>query len=131
MTLNIQKMAFKSLRPIIWTKDLQKTTKFYKSLGFKIQDQNEDWIWASLKKDDAEIMLALPHDDANFKQANFTGSFYFVVDNVDELWNSVKDTCEVVYEIETFEWDMREFAIYDNNGYVLQFGEEVKLTFND
>jgi len=39
-------MAFKSLRPIIWTKDLQKTTKFYKKLGFKIADQNEDWIWA-------------------------------------------------------------------------------------
>ncbi|WP_333661449.1 VOC family protein [Chishuiella changwenlii] len=124
-------MAFKSLRPIIWTKDLQKTTKFYKSLGFKIEDQNEDWIWACLKKDDAEIMLAFPNDDANFKQAAFTGSFYFVVDNVDELWNSVKDTCEVVYEIETFEWDMREFAIYDNNGYVLQFGEEVKVTFKD
>lgn len=124
-------MAFKSLRPIIWTKDLQKTTKFYKNLGFKIQDQNEDWIWASLKKDDTEIMLAFPNDDANFKQANFTGSFYFVVDNVDELWNSVKNTCEVVYEIETFEWDMREFAIYDNNGYVLQFGEEVDVTFND
>lgn len=124
-------MAFKSLRPIIWTKDLQKTTKFYKNLGFKIQDQNEDWIWASLKKDDTEIMLAFPNDDANFKQANFTGSFYFVVDNVDELWNSVKNTCEVVYEIETFEWDMREFAIYDNNGYVLQFGEEVNVTFND
>ena len=27
-------------------------------------------------------------------------------------------------EIETFEWGMREFAIYDNNGYVLQFGQE-------
>jgi len=28
----------------------------------------------------------------------------------------------ICYEIETFEWGMREFAIYDNNGYILQFG---------
>ncbi len=124
-------MAFKSLRPIIWTKDLQKTTKFYKKLGFKIADQNEDWIWACLQKDDVEIMLAYPNEGADFEQANFTGSFYFVVDNVDELWNQVKDDCEVVYEIETFEWDMREFAIYDNNGYILQFGQEIEVTFED
>ena len=124
-------MAFKSLRPIIWTKDLQKTTKFYKKLGFKIADQNEDWIWACLQKDDVEIMLAYPNEGADFERANFTGSFYFVVDNVDELWNQVKDDCEVVYEIETFEWDMREFAIYDNNGYTLQFGQEIKVTFED
>ena len=124
-------MAFKSLRPIIWTKDLQKTTKFYKKLGFKIADQNEDWIWACLQKDDVEIMLAYPNEGADFERANFTGSFYFDVDNVDELWNQVKDDCEVVYEIETFEWDMREFAIYDNNGYILQFGQEIEVTFED
>lgn len=124
-------MAFKSLRPIIWTKDLQKTTKFYKKLGFKIADQNEDWIWACLQKDDVEIMLAYPNEGADFERANFTGSFYFVVDNVDELWNQVKDDCEVVYEIEAFEWDMREFAIYDNNGYILQFGQEIEVTFED
>ena len=124
-------MAFKSLRPIIWTKDLQKTTKFYKKLGFKIADQNEDWIWACLQKDDVEIMLAYPNEGADFERANFTGSFYFVVDNVDELWNQVKDDCEVVYEIETFEWDMREFSIYDNNGYILQFGQEIEVTFED
>ena len=124
-------MAFKSLRPIIWTKDLQKTTKFYKKLGFKIADQNEDWIWACLQKDDVEIMLAYPNEGADFERANFTGSFYFVVDNVDELWNQVKDDCEVVYEIETFEWDMREFAIYDNNGYILQFGQKIEVTFED
>ena len=124
-------MAFKSLRPIIWTKDLQKTTKFYKKLGFKIADQNEDWIWACLQKDDVEIMLAYPNEGADFERANFTGSFYFVVDNVDELWNQVKNDSEVVNEIETFEWDMREFAIYDNNGYILQFGQEIEVTFED
>lgn len=120
-------MTFKKLRPIIWTKDLQKTTKFYKKLGFKIADQNEDWIWACLKKDDVEIMLAFPNENADFKKPVFTGSLYFDVDNIDALWNIVKDDCEIVYEIETFDWDVREFAIYDNNGYILQFGQEINV----
>lgn len=29
------------------------------------------------------------------------------------------------YPIENFNYGMREFVIYDNNGYVLQFGEAV------
>jgi len=28
----------------------------------------------------------------------------------------------VVYPIESFDYGMREFAIRDNNGYILQFG---------
>ena len=27
--------------------------------------------------------------------------------------------------IETFDWGLRGFAIYDNNSYMLQFGQEI------
>ena len=37
----------------------------------------------------------------------------------------VKEKVKVVYPIENFEWEMREFAIYDNNGYMLQFGQDI------
>jgi hypothetical protein len=30
------------------------------------------------------------------------------------------------YPLETFEYGLREFAIYDNNGYMLQFGTPVR-----
>lgn len=52
----------------------------------------------------------------------FTGSLYFQCDEVGELWNSLEDKVTVVYPIEDFEYGMREFAICDNNGYLLQFG---------
>jgi hypothetical protein len=29
------------------------------------------------------------------------------------------------YPIEDFEYGRREFAIFDNNGYLLQFGQEI------
>jgi hypothetical protein len=36
-----------------------------------------------------------------------------------------KDKARICYELEEFEYGMREFAVYDNNGYLLQFGEPV------
>ena len=38
---------------------------------------------------------------------------------------AVKDKAKIVYPLEDFEWQMREFAIYDNNGYMLQFGQDI------
>jgi hypothetical protein len=37
----------------------------------------------------------------------------------------LKDKTKVCYPIETFGYGMREFAIFDNNGYLLQFGQPV------
>ena len=71
-------------------------------------------------------MLAKPNAHTPFDKAHFTGSFYFTVDDVETLWQDLKNKAKVVYELETFEWGMREFAIYDNNGYMLQFGQDIE-----
>lgn len=70
-------------------------------------------------------MLSKPNELENFNEIGFTGSFYFNVNNVDELWEDLKTKAKICYEIETFDWEMREFAIYDNNGYILQFGQHI------
>jgi hypothetical protein len=38
------------------------------------------------------------------------------------LWAEVKDVAKIAYPLEVFDYGMSEFAIYDNNGYMLQFG---------
>lgn len=117
---------FNYLRPILWTSQLTETIAFYvENLGFTCGECNEDWGWATLHRNDVEIMLAKPNAHTPFEKPVFTGSFYINVQDVDALWNQLKDTCKLCYDIETFEWGMREFAIYDNNGYLLQFGQEV------
>jgi len=114
------------LRPILWTENLDETIVFYTQiLGFTLLGRNDDWQWASLKKDDVQVMLSKPNEHENFKGISFTGSFYFNVEKIDELWENLKTKAKICYEIETFEWGMREFAVYDNNGYILQFGEPV------
>ncbi len=69
-------------------------------------------------------MFAKPNAHTNYDKISFTGSFYFEVDDVETIWNQLKNKVEIAYNLETFEWGMKEFAIKDNNGYILQFGSK-------
>lgn len=115
---------FTSLRPVLWTENLEEAIGFYiHILGFIVLGKNDDWNWALLQKDDIQIMLSKPNGHEKVSAISFTGSFYFTVTDVDELWEELKTKAKICYQIETFDWEMREFAIYDNNGYILQFGQ--------
>ena len=61
----------------------------------------------------------------NYGTILLSGSLYINVEDVDALWENLKDKCEVVYPIENFIYEMREFAIKDNNRYVINFAEPV------
>jgi uncharacterized glyoxalase superfamily protein PhnB len=116
-------MKLSQLVPTLWTNDLDQTIEFYEQLlGFECVNRTEGW--ALLKKDEVEMMFSLPNAHESFDKLQFTGSFYFHPDNVDELWQQLKDKSTIVYPLEDFPYGMREFAIRDNNGYILQFGQE-------
>ena len=66
-------------------------------------------------------MLHLP-----FEKPAMTGSIYFNVEGVDAWWERLKDRCTVEYPVDDFECGMREFAIRDNSGYLLQFGQQTE-----
>jgi uncharacterized glyoxalase superfamily protein PhnB len=117
-------MKLHSLVPMLWTNDLDQTVEFYRQmLGFECVNRME--AWALLKKDTIELMLSLPNAHEAFDKIQFTGSFYFRPDDVSQLWQQLKNKATVVYPLEDFEYGMREFAIRDNNGYILQFGQEI------
>jgi uncharacterized glyoxalase superfamily protein PhnB len=117
-------MKLNRVVPLLWTKDIEKSIAFYRDvLNFECVNRVEGW--AALKKDEVELMLSVPNAHEPSDKIQFTGSFYFHPDNVDELWQQVKDKATVVYPLENFDYGMREFAIRDNNGYILQFGQEI------
>lgn len=119
-------MTLKGLRPMLWTQHLKETVDFYTGvLGFTAGAHNDEWGWATLYRDGVEIMVALPNEESDFDEPAFTGSLYITTDDVDALWQDLKDKASIAYNLDNFEWGMREFAIYDNNGYILQFGQEI------
>jgi len=113
-----------ALTPILRTVDLEGSVRFYTSvLGFTCSNQSA--TWASMKRGQATFMLLVPDRRIQDREPSFTGSLYFSTDDVDEFWRTVKDRARISYELETFPYGMREFGIYDNNGYLLQFGQPV------
>ncbi len=119
-------MKLEALTPMIWTNEMKETIQFYTEvLGFTCTEYSEEWGWASLSKDAVGIMLTKPNEHTPFDGPKYTGSFYFNTDDVDGLWEQLKDKTKICYKIENFDYGMRDFAIYDNNGYMLQFGQEL------
>ncbi|MBU6238028.1 MAG: VOC family protein [Planctomycetes bacterium] len=106
------------------TWDIPATISFYTDvLGFTCKTYDEEWGWAHLNRDGIAIMISGPNEHEGDTAPGFTGSLYITCDDVDDLWTSLKDRVRVCYPIEDFDYGMREFGIYDNNGYLLQFGK--------
>jgi uncharacterized glyoxalase superfamily protein PhnB len=117
-------MKFQSLAPMLWVKDIRRSLFFYTTLlGFHCVNQREHW--ATLEKDGIELMLSLPNAREGCDKMQFTGSFYFRCAKVDQWWEVLRDKAPIVYPIENFDYGMREFAIRDLDGYILQFGAEI------
>jgi uncharacterized glyoxalase superfamily protein PhnB len=119
-------MTLKNLSPMFYTESIDETVQFYCNiLGFECDHNNPTLEWASVKKDDVEIMFCLPNFHIPFEKPQFTGSIYIKSDDVDSVWASVKDKTQTCYPLEDFDYGMREFAIFDNNGYLIQFGQSI------
>ena len=86
-------MKLTNLRPMLWTEDLQASIGFYTEiLGFDANEVNHEWGWASLSKDDVSLMLAKPNEHSSYEEIGFTGSFYFNTDDVDALWEELRQS---------------------------------------
>jgi len=113
-----------AVRPMLAVNSIDDTILFYRNLlGFECVSRMGGW--AALRKDQVEIMISLPNEHEPFEKPALTGSLYFNCSDVDALWDEIKGRVNVVYPIENFFYGMREFAIRDNNGYILQFGQEI------
>jgi catechol 2,3-dioxygenase-like lactoylglutathione lyase family enzyme len=119
-------MKLTHLKPMIWTTNLKETVDFYTDiLGFACTGISEEYGWASVLRDHVEIMMAVPNVPASFENPAFTGSFYITSTNIEHMWEELKDRTKIAYPIDNFKYGMREFAIYDNNGYLIQFGQRI------
>jgi uncharacterized glyoxalase superfamily protein PhnB len=115
-------MSVQLMSVILRADDLDGTAQFYCDvLGFSRTGEGKGFV--GLTNGKAQIMLATPNAHEAWNGPAFTGSLYLYVDDVDSLWARLSVRTKICYPIESFDYGMREFAIYDNNGYVIQFGQ--------
>ncbi len=117
-------MAVRGVSIALSTEDVARSAKFYvEQLGFTCTLHLEGF--ARVRLGAADIMLTQPNAHLPWQGPRFTGSIYLDVDNIDELWESLKTRARIVYPIETMEYGVREFGLLDDNGYQLSFAQHV------
>lgn len=108
--------------PVLPSMDIKATTKFYvETLGFHVTGDYDDYVL--LQRDYVEVHLW--HGAARNICEN--SGCYLRVANVDELYKEFSEKgVKMRHPLELKEWGMREFAVIDNDGNLLRFGEPAK-----
>ena len=115
-----------SLTPMLEVQNMNQAISFYEEkLGFKCVGKQE-YTWARLEKDQVSIMLTERYSQKEHLYPVMTGSIYLYTDEIDLLWDKLKESVNIAYPIENFDYGMREFAFYDPNGYLIQLGQAVE-----
>ena len=123
----------KSLSPNLMVNDVSQTLEFYiKTLGFKkvmtVPDSG-NLVWAMVQSGAITFMF---QEKKNIKEeypqlAQFEKggglSFYINVTNVQELYDNIKGKVKIVKELYKTFYGSTDFAIEDNNGYILTFSQ--------
>lgn len=108
------------------THSIDKTVEFWsKVLGFDCSGSYSDQ-WVELSRDAVSVMFSSPNQHQGFEKPYLTGALYLETDDVDTEWEEIGKKADVCYEIENFDYGMREFGVFDNNGYLIQFGQRIE-----
>lgn len=121
-----------SLAPNIFVKDINATIRFYEILGFKLMMQvpeEGDPIWAMMMCGNVTFMFqSFESLDTELPEIsrNDGGSllFYIRIKDIRQFHDSIKDKVTILKGLEKTFYGATEFAILDNNGYVLTFAED-------
>ena len=136
---------FKKLSPNLMVNNVQETVKYYiEILEFDfvmgvVNESNEiimengydkNLIYALVKTSNIELMFqernSLANDVSSFAEQNpnATMTLYFEVEDVDALYDKIKNKVKIIKDINTTWYNMREFYISDPNGYILTFATQ-------
>lgn len=115
-------MALTSLTPMLQTLSIAETRQWYADmLGFRCVSKPDD-NWCHLVRDSVELMFMT---NAHLGAPGATATQYITLDDVMALYETLKGRWPIEWGPQDMPYGMREFAIRDNNGYLLSFGQDI------
>jgi len=123
---------YKFAATVFLVADVGATARWYRDvLGFRFNSfpDVEPFEWASVHRDSVEIMLqrspGYQKPDLDPIRPGGAWNAYFYVDEVDALFEAIKERIIVRRTPCDQPYQLREFEIADPNGYVLVFGQNL------
>ena len=116
----------KKIVPMIHVPDVRSTVEWYETLGFTVNGTHEDegeMSWALLSFGNGELMLSEGGRPSTDHRREV--DLYVHVDDVDDLYQRLKDRVEVVVEPYDAFYGMRELIIRDLNRFWITFGQVI------
>jgi uncharacterized glyoxalase superfamily protein PhnB len=128
---------YKNITPNLMTENVAETIAFYERLGFTATEtvpkegaQNSGGLqFAILVKDNLMLMfqeresLTAEYPILKTDKTQSSITLYIIVEDVNTYYDEIKSKYEVQSELHKTFYGAEEFAIKDNNGYVLTFTE--------
>ena len=119
---------FNRLSAAIPVVSLQETLDYYKE-KFGFYEEWADGPDGGLRRDDLRVLFA--EDPAYAKLINTSKRRFVIlwfVDNVDEIYREFKEErkIDIIQDIESKHYGIREFSIIDNNGYLIRIAEGIE-----
>ncbi len=116
----------KKVTPMIHVADVEKTAKWYESIGFEIVATNldcDEMNWARIGCGDNSFMLSAGGTTSSADRREV--DLYVNTEKIDELFAQLKDRVEIIEPIHETFYGMREFVIRDVNRFWITFGESL------
>ena len=127
-------MNFNRMIPELSVFDIERTKKFYRELGFKIEYERTEDKFVFMSFQDSQFMFEQIHDDGwNIGELVYPLGrgiiFSIAVDDIEELYKLVnnlnielyRELTRNIYQVNGIEEMQIEFLIQDPNGYLLRF----------
>ena len=113
--------------PMIHVPDVRATVDWYKAIGFDVietyDDGRDGLSFAILAFGRGEVMFNSGGTSSNSRRREV--DLYATVENVDDLFERIKDRVEIVEPLNDRFYGMREFIIRDINRFWITFGQQL------
>ena len=112
---------------MIHVPDVRQTVEWYKSIGFdavNTNDEDGELDWAMLSFGDGYVMFSEGGQPSDRDRREV--DLYVHTENLDELFERLKDRVEIREGLHETFYGMREFIIRDLNRFWITFGEPAK-----
>ena len=116
----------RNVRPMINVPDVRATVEWYRSVGFELVRINEDdgqMDWALLRFGDGQVMFNAGGTASSAERREV--DLYVNTDDVENLYETLKDRVKVHEGLHDTFYGMREFIIRDINGFWVTFGQSL------